>query len=73
MGGYFVWEPSRGPLLLVAGVRRAVQGDAAPPSWTRAAGVPATLLASSRSWDDVIYRDELERLDGRACVVHTLT
>ncbi len=28
----------------------------------------------SRSWDDVIYRDELERLDGDGLgVVHTLT
>ena len=37
-------------------------------------GVPATLLLSSRSWDDVIYRDELERLAaGDVRVVHTLT
>jgi ferredoxin-NADP reductase len=39
-----------------------------------ASDVPATLLLSSRSWDDVIYRDELARLDvGRCSVVHTLT
>ena len=32
------------------------------------------LLFSSRSWDDVIYRDELARLeDGALRVVHTLT
>jgi ferredoxin-NADP reductase len=32
------------------------------------------LLFSSRSWDDVIYREELERLDDeRLSVVHTLT
>jgi ferredoxin-NADP reductase len=32
------------------------------------------LLFSSRSWDDVIYRDELERLSGDGLtVVHTLT
>jgi ferredoxin-NADP reductase len=36
--------------------------------------VPATLLFSSRSWEDVIYRDELERYDGGDVrVVHTLT
>jgi ferredoxin-NADP reductase len=35
-------------------------------------GVPATLLLSSRTWDDVIYREELDGLDG-ARVVHTLT
>jgi ferredoxin-NADP reductase len=35
---------------------------------------PATLLYSSRSWDDVIYRGELERLDGAETrIVHTLT
>lgn len=32
------------------------------------------LLFSSRSWDDVIYRKELERLEGDGLrVVHTLT
>ena len=32
------------------------------------------LLVSSRSWDDVIYRDELERLAGDGLtIVHTLT
>jgi hypothetical protein len=36
--------------------------------------VPATLLVSSRSWDDVIYRAELEGLDGENIrIVHTLT
>jgi ferredoxin-NADP reductase len=38
--------------------------------------VPARLLYSSREWEDVIYRDELERLatanDGLE-VIHTLT
>jgi ferredoxin-NADP reductase len=76
VGGYFVWEPSRGgPLLLVAG------GSGVVPLMAmlryRAASdsdVPATLLLSSRSWDDVIYRDELARLDGGRCsIVHTLT
>jgi ferredoxin-NADP reductase len=76
VGGYFVWETSRGgPLLLVAG------GSGVVPLMAmlrhRAASgsdVPATLLVSSRSWDDVIYRDELERLDGDGCaIVHTLT
>jgi ferredoxin-NADP reductase len=32
------------------------------------------LLVSSRDWDDIIFRDELERLTGRnRVVVHTLT
>jgi ferredoxin-NADP reductase len=76
VGGYFVWEPARGgPLLLVAG------GSGVVPLMAmlryRAATnstVPAVLLLSSRSWDDVIYRDDLERLGGDGlAVVHTLT
>ena len=36
---------------------------------------PATLLYSSRSWEEIIYRDELERLsaDPALRVIHTLT
>jgi ferredoxin-NADP reductase len=76
IGGYFVWEPSRGgPLLLVAG------GSGIVPLMAmlrRRAGVgsdvEATLVYSSRSWDDVIYRDELDRLNGGGLsIVHTLT
>ena len=34
----------------------------------------ARLLFSSRSWEDVIYQDELERLEGDGLrIVHTLT
>jgi ferredoxin-NADP reductase len=76
VGGYFVWEPSRGgPLLLVAG------GSGIVPLMAmlrhlrdEGGGVEATLLFSSRSWDDVIYRDELEGLEGNGVrIVHTLT
>jgi ferredoxin-NADP reductase len=76
VGGYFVWEPAQGgPLLLVAG------GSGVVPLMamirTRAAvgsDADTRLLSSSRSWDDVIYRDELERLNGNGlAVVHTLT
>jgi ferredoxin-NADP reductase len=36
--------------------------------------VGTRLLVSSRSWDDIIYRDELERLNRNGlAVVHTLT
>jgi len=76
VGGYFVWEPPQGgPLLLVAGgsgiaplmamIRlRAAAGSA----------VDTRLLFSSHGWDDIIYRDELERLNGNGLtVVHTLT
>jgi ferredoxin-NADP reductase len=66
IGGYFVWEASLGgPLLLVAG------GSGVVPLRSmlrhhRASGsdVPARLLYSARSLDDVIYRDELMRAAG---------
>jgi ferredoxin-NADP reductase len=78
VGGYFVWAPDRGgPLLLVAG------GSGVVPLMAmlrhRAATgsrVPARLLYSSRTLEDVIYREELDRLaaagDGLT-VTHALT
>jgi len=76
VGGYFVWEPSRGgPLLLVAGGSGVVPLMAMVRHRVAAgAEVPTTLLFSSRGWDDVIYRDELEGLETNGLrVVHTLT
>jgi ferredoxin-NADP reductase len=76
VGGYFVWEPpDGGPLLLVAG------GSGVAPLMAMirlraAAGsdVDTRLLLSSRGWDDIIYRDELQRLNGNGlAVTHTLT
>ena len=76
VGGYFVWEPSQGgPLLLVAGGSGVVPLMAMIRA-RAAAGSDAEmrLLFSSRSWVDVIYREELERLAGGGLtVVHTLT
>jgi ferredoxin-NADP reductase len=76
VGGYFVWEPPQGgPLLLVAGGSGVVPLMAMIRARDLAGSDAETrLLFSSRSWDDVIYRDELERLDGGGLtVVHTLT
>jgi ferredoxin-NADP reductase len=76
VGGYFVWEPAQGgPLLLVAGGSGLVPLMAMIRA-RRAAGsdAEARLLASWRRWDDVLYRDELGRLDGGGLtVVHALT
>jgi ferredoxin-NADP reductase len=74
IGGYFVWDAAvDAPLLLVAGgsgivplmamLRHRARLDAA-----RLASVPARLLYSARTWDDVIYREELERLAGASDV-----
>jgi ferredoxin-NADP reductase len=76
VGGYFVWEPPQGgPVLLVGGGSGVVPLMAMIRARASAAGdIEMRLLFSSRSWEDVIYRDELERLDGDGLtVVHTLT
>jgi ferredoxin-NADP reductase len=76
IGGYFVWDVALGgPLLLVAG-GSGVAPLMAMARHRAAAGsdVPARLLLSSRTLEDVIYREELERLAaGGLEVVHTLT
>ena len=75
IGGYFVWEPSRGPVFLVAGGSGVVPFRAMLRHLVdEGAGVQATLLLSSRSWDDVIYRDELDELERENIfVLYTLT
>ena len=74
IGGYFVWEPGQGgPLLLLAGGSGIVPLMAMIRHHAReGSDVPARLLYSARTIDDVIYRDELERVDG-VDVVLTLT
>ncbi len=76
IGGYFVWdgdEPE--PVLLVGG------GSGVAPLMAMArqrarvgSAAPMKLLLSSRTIEDVIYREELDALaDGGFEVVHTLT
>ncbi len=77
IGRYFVWEPALGgPLLLVAGGSGIVP-LAAMLRHRGATGsdVAVRLILSSRTWDDVIYRDDLARLADTAGVevIHTLT
>ncbi len=72
IGGYFVWEESLGgPLVLVAGGSGIVPMRAMLRHW--AAGPHDTtvvVLYSSRSLNDVVYREELSRLDGGNLSVH---
>lgn len=77
IGGYFTWRiADGGPLLLIGGGsgivplmamlrHRAAQGS----------HVPTRLLYSSRAFDEIIYRQELEQLaaDSTLMVTHTLT
>jgi ferredoxin-NADP reductase len=78
IGGYFVWEAQiGGPLLLVAGGSGIVP-LAAMIRHRVAVGstVPTRLLYSSRSFEELIYRDELDHLVKSSPmleVVHTLT
>jgi ferredoxin-NADP reductase len=78
IGGYFVWEAALGgPLLLVAG------GSGVVPLMAmlrhrQAAGaqIRVRLLYSSRTFDSIIYRDELADLSSSGTgldVIHTLT
>jgi ferredoxin-NADP reductase len=79
IGGYFVWDAHAAtePLLLVAGgsgvvpFRSMLRHRAAVGTRVR-----TTLLYSSRTYEDVIYRDELDELAARKDgleVVQTLT
>jgi ferredoxin-NADP reductase len=78
VGGWFVWEAEDGgPLLLVGGgsgvvpLMAMIRHRAAVGS-----DVPTRLLLSSRSHEEIIYREELEGLaagDEALEVIHTLT
>jgi glycine betaine catabolism B len=65
LGGHFIWSPTDGgPLLLIGGGSGVVplmsmirhQQNAAPT-------IPVLLLLSARTWDDVLYRDELLEIE----------
>lgn len=78
VGGYFVWDPQAdGTVFLAAGGSGVVPLMAmARQRATEGSNVATRLLYSARSWDDVIYRDELARLSERRDgfdVVYTLT
>ena len=71
IGGYFVWEDDGRPVLLVAG------GSGVVPlmSMIRSSEGRSSmrLLYSSRTLEDVIYREELEHAGPHVEVFHTLT
>ena len=78
VGGYFIWEPSRGgPLQLIGGGSGVVPLMAMLRARVRAGSdVPVRYLNSARSHDDLIYRSELESVSSEVEgveVLHTLT
>jgi ferredoxin-NADP reductase len=78
IGGYFTWEvQDGGPLLLVGGgsgvvpLMAIIRHRAAVGS-----GVPVRLLYSSRSYEEIIFREELETVAAREAsleIFHALT
>jgi len=78
IGGWFTWRPEEGgPLVLVAGgsgiapLMAMIRQRAAVRS-----PVPVCLLYSSRAYEEIIYREELDRsaaADGDLMVAYTLT
>jgi ferredoxin-NADP reductase len=76
IGGYFTWEAADGgPLLLLAGGSGLVPLMAMLRHRAEATSdAAATVLVSARSWEDVLYRDELAAHDERGVTVrYTLT
>ena len=78
VGGWFVWEAKDGGPLLLVGGGSGVVPLMAMIRHRAAVGseVPARLVYSSRSYEEVIYREELEALaagDDGLEVIHTLT
>jgi ferredoxin-NADP reductase len=75
IGNWFTWGPEDGgPLLLIAGGSGVVPLRAILRHRQRSgSNVPARLLYSSRSLEDVIYRQELDQYRGSAEVRYTLT
>lgn len=78
IGGHFIWSAELGgPLMLVAGgsgiapLMSILRARAASP-----AAIEVLLVYSARTWDDLIFRDELlamERADPRVTVVVATT
>jgi len=75
IGGYFTWRAGEGgPLVLVAGGSGLVPLMAMLRHRSAAGSdADARLLLSARSLEDVLYHDELERLDRGVAVHITLT
>jgi ferredoxin-NADP reductase len=76
VGGFFVWDPDPGGAVLLVGGGSGVVPLMAMARQRAADGdrVPTRMLYSARTWDDIIYRDELQRLGGEGFdVLYTLT
>src|ERR671910_3285029 len=78
IGGYFTWEEGDGGPLFLVGGGSGIAPLMAMIRHRAAAGsdVPTRLLYSSRSYEEIIFREELENLAARDSaleVIHSLT
>ena len=78
IGGYFTWDPAiLSPLMLIAGGSGVVPlMSMLRTRYQVGSKIPARLVYSSRSAEDIIYRDELDELAANRdgfYLVHTLT
>ena len=78
IGGYFTWDPAiSSPLMLIAGGSGVVPlMSMLRTRYQVGSKIPARLVYSSRSAEDIIYRDELDELAANRdgfYLVHTLT
>jgi ferredoxin-NADP reductase len=78
IGGYFTWEAGDGGPLFLVGAGSGIAPLMAMIRHRAAAGsdVPARLLYSSRSYEEIVFREELKTLASRDSaleVIHTLT
>jgi ferredoxin-NADP reductase len=67
IGGHFIWtEEDGGPVLLIAGGSGVAPLMSIVRRWsTTTPRVPLLLAYSTRAWDEIIFRDELLRLEAR--------
>ena len=70
IGGHFTWSvEDGGPLLLVAGGSGLVPLMAMMRHRAaRGAAIDTRMLTSSRSWEDLLYKDELKQMSGEDAV-----
>jgi ferredoxin-NADP reductase len=67
IGGHFIWSATDGGPILLAGAGSGVAPLMAMirHHLEKGSDVPMLLLLSARSWEDVIFREELLSLDGK--------
>jgi ferredoxin-NADP reductase len=68
IGGHFIWRPADdGPLALIGGGSGVVPLMAMARAWSAAGPqTPLLLVYSARTWEELVFRDELLAIQARA-------